>query len=240
MNLANTIRSNYQRVVEQIAASAHAAGRDPGEVKLVVVTKGQPLSVVQAVVAAGARHIGENYPAEALPKMLGISAEFGVQWHMIGHIQSRKARIVAENFNSVHSLDRLKLARRLQDVCAQAGKRLPVLLEMNVSAEPTKHGWVAHTEANWPELLPEIQQVVDFPNLEVRGLMTMAPFAADSASARPYFDRLRRLRDFLAIHFPRVSWQDLSMGMSGDFEPAVRAGATFVRIGRAILGDRHN
>jgi pyridoxal phosphate enzyme (YggS family) len=161
-----------------------------------------------------------------------------VEWHMIGHVQSRKAQMVAENFAWVHSLDSLKLARRLDRFAAEAGRRLPVLLECNVSGEATKFGWPAWDENRWPELLPALGEVAELPNLELRGLMTMAPFFDQPEAARPYFQRLKRLQGFLAEALPRVQLTELSMGMSGDFIAAIQEGATLVRVGTAILGSR--
>jgi pyridoxal phosphate enzyme (YggS family) len=157
---------------------------------------------------------------------------------MIGHIQSRKARLVSENFDWIHSLDSLKLARRLDQFAAEASRRIPVLLECNVSGEGSKSGWEAWREEDWPKLLPELEAVAAYEHLEVHGLMTMAPYLADPEKARPYFNRLRRLQAFLTAQLPQANWHELSMGMSDDFEIAIQEGATIVRIGTAILGPR--
>jgi pyridoxal phosphate enzyme (YggS family) len=206
-------------------------------VRLVVVTKGHSVETAQAVLDAGARHLGENYVEEALPKMDALT-EAGVEWHMIGHVQSRKARPVAEHFAWVQSVDRLKLARRLDRFAGEAGRRLPVLLECNVSGEESKFGWPAWDERRWPEFAEELAPLMDLPNLEVRGLMTMPPYNPDPEVSRPYFERLVRLRDFLAARFPSADWSELSMGMSNDYEVAVQCGATIVRVGTAIVGPR--
>jgi hypothetical protein len=154
---------------------------------------------------------------------------------MIGHVQSRKARQVCEHFNLIHSLDRIKLANKLDRFAKEFQRVLPVLLQFNVSGEETKSGWAAYNEAGWSELLPEMENIIQMKNLEVRGLMTMAPFSQNPEEARPFFVKLRKLRDFLAKKFPETSWDELSMGMSGDYEVGVQEGATIVRIGTAIV-----
>lgn len=232
------IPENYQRVLENIGRAAERSGRRPSDVRLVVVTKGHPIEAVRAVLEAGADCLGENYVEEAVDKILAISTEDRVEWHMIGHVQSRKASLVCEHFAWVHSLDSLKLARRLDHFAGELGRRLPVLMECNVSGEQSKYGWSAWRKEDWSKLLPEFEQIVELPNLDVRGLMTMAPFLPDPEGARPYFERLRYLQDYLADRFPETKWDHLSMGMSGDYEVAVEEGATLVRIGTAILGPR--
>ncbi|MDP3186669.1 MAG: YggS family pyridoxal phosphate-dependent enzyme [Anaerolineales bacterium] len=237
-SLISSIRERYQRVLSQIAEAAARSGRDPQTVRLVVVTKAQRLGIVQAAAAAGVRMFAENYAEEAVAKIAALKNEFEVEWHMIGHVQSRKADLVAGNFSMLHSLDSLKLAARLERFLGEYGKKLPALLEFNVSSEESKYGWPAWDVTRWPDLLPEVGQVLQLPHLEVRGLMTMPPYFADAELARPYFQRLRRLRDFLAAQFPHADWRELSMGTSLDFEAAVQEGATYVRVGQAILGPR--
>ena len=157
---------------------------------------------------------------------------------MIGHVQSRKADLIAEHYHWVHSLDSLKLAQRLDRCAAELGRTIPVLLECNTSGEQSKFGWPAWQEQRWPDLLPEVSQIVALPNLQVRGLMTMAPFLPEMEEARPYFRRLCQLQAFLASQLPQVAWDELSMGMSADFMVAIQEGATIVRVGTAIMGSR--
>ena len=237
-SLVSSIRTRYEEVLSQIASAARKAGRDPDAVKLVVVTKKQPISVVQAVITAGVKILGENYPEEAVKKMQSLGEKNTVEWHMIGHVQSRKARLVADNFALLHSLDRLKVARRLDQFSFDAGRKLPVLLEFNVGGESSKHGWDASNESRWEDLLPDVEAILALENLEVRGLMTMPPFFADAELARPYFRQLRGLRDYLSDRYPLVKWGQLSMGTSGDFHIAIEEGATIVRVGQAIVGSR--
>ncbi len=238
ITLDHQIRGRYQNVVMRIAEAAGRVGRDPGTVRLVVVTKGQPLEKIRAVIEAGARILGENYAEQAIPKIIALSKYSDLSWHMIGHIQSRKARLVAEHFAWVHSVDRLKLARRLDRHAAELGRRLPVLLEYNVSGESTKFGWPASDPANWASLASDVSAILGLEHLEVRGLMTIGPYVEDPESIRPIFRKLRELRDFLVEKFPAAQWDELSMGMSSDFVVAVEEGATLVRVGQAILGPR--
>lgn len=163
-------------------------------------------------------------------------------WHMIGHIQSRKTDMVATYFDMVHSIDRLKVARRLSRLAMDADREIPVLLECNVSGEESKYGYAA---SGWEEemdvreaLFSEVRSLLDLPGLRLEGLMTVAPIAEDPEAVRPIFASLRRLRDALAEECPDVSWHHLSMGMTDNFEIAVEEGATLVRVGRAIFGPR--
>ena len=237
-SLAIQIRIRYQQTLENIIAAAHTSGRDPETVRLVVVTKAQPLEVVQAVMQAGARILGENYPEESVSKILSISPESGVEWHMIGHVQSRKARLVIEHFDLLQSLDSLKLANRLNRMAEEAGRILPVMLEFNVGSEESKYGWPAAHETDWAFLYPVVETILGLEFLEVRGLMTMPPLETDPEDARIYFRTLRLLRDHLAKRYSQADWRELSMGTSADYEVAIQEGATLVRVGTAIVGAR--
>jgi PLP dependent protein len=249
------ILTSYNRVIGRIEQAAQSVGREPGEIKLVVVTKGHPIESIRQAIEVGLRVFGENYAEEGIQKMIASSGTENLEWHMIGHIQSRKAQLVCEHYQYVHSLDSLKLAVRLDRFMMPANdalpykknfpqskpeRRLPVLLECNVSGEETKFGWPAWNEDEWKSLLGDIHQVLALPNLQVRGLMTMAPFSPDPEQARPFFDRLHRLQQYLKQQLPQSDWQELSMGMSDDFTVAIQEGATLVRIGTAIMGPRPN
>ena len=237
-DLVSSIRERYFRVLDTIANAAVKVGRSPEMIRLVVVTKTQPVEVVRAAIEAGAKILGENYAEEAVDKIMQLQSQDGVEWHMIGHVQSRKAELVAKHFALFHSLDSLKLAQRINRFASEAGRILPVLLEVNVGGEVSKHGWPASDESHWPDLLADVNATVALPNLEVRGLMTMPPLSTDPESARPYFRRLDRLRDFLSKRVPQASLSYLSMGTSSDYTIAVEEGATLVRVGQAILGPR--
>lgn len=231
------LAANLSSVRERIAAAARRVGRDPAGITLVVVTKTQPAEIIRAVYDLGVRHLGENRVEEAQTKVSRLPTD--VTWHMIGHIQSRKARQVTPLFQMVHSLDSVKLAQRLDALCADRPAPLPVLLECNVSGEESKYGFAA---SRWfsdagerTSLLSAVAAVTALPHLRLQGLMTMAPLVADPEQARPVFARLRQLRDELAGLFLQADWSHLSMGMSDDFEVAIEEGATLVRIGRAIF-----
>lgn len=236
--LAASIRERYLETLERIASAAERSGREAGAVKLVVVTKAQPVGVARAAVEAGVRILGENYADEGVTKIQSLQNLSAVEWHMIGHVQSRKAVLVAGNFNFMHSLDSLKLAKRLDRFCGEAGRILPVLLEFNVGGEESKGGWEASDEALWAGLPGEISEILSLSNLRVRGLMSMPPLGDTAEMSRPYFRKLRRLRDYLASQFPQADFSELSMGTSADYEVAVEEGATFVRVGAAIVGPR--
>lgn len=236
--LVTQIRERYQSTLERIAAAARASGREPEFIRLVVVTKAQPLEVVQAAVRAGAHLLGENYPDESVSKISSFAPESGVEWHMIGHVQSRKARLVIEHFDLLQSLDSLKLAERLDRMAKEAGRTLPVMLEFNVGGEESKYGWPAQHEKDWPALYPVVEAILSLENLKICGLMTMPPLETDPEDARIYFRTLRLLRDHLSAHYPQADWRELSMGTSADYEVAIQEGATLVRIGTAIVGSR--
>lgn len=236
-SLTASIRERYLQTLERISAAEQRAGRAPGSTRLVVVAKSQPVETVRAALEAGVKILGENYPEEAVGKIHAIGAT-EAEWHLIGHVQSRKADLIPANFSLLHSLDSVKLATRLDRFAAQAGRILPALLEFNVGGEESKSGWQAVNETRWSEFLPEIDMMLKLPHLKIRGLMTMPPLFEDPERTRPYFQKLRRLQDFLAQNFPAANWSELSMGTSADFAAAVEEGATLVRVGTAIVGPR--
>jgi len=240
MSRVGHIEGKLRRVRERIAAAAERAGRDPSEITLVAVTKSQPPEVVVAGYRLGLRDFGENRVQEALDKMPQVAALLAAEqasgaalnWHMIGHLQRRKVRDVVEPFALIHSVDSVRLAQEIHKRSQAIGRVMPILLEVNVSGEVTKFGFKPEEVASaMPDLL-------ELSHVRVLGLMTMAPIVREPEEARPYFRRLRELRDQLARRFPEVAWRHLSMGMTDDFEPAVEEGATMVRIGRAIFGER--
>jgi pyridoxal phosphate enzyme (YggS family) len=231
------IASSYQQVRQRIDEIASAAGGDSNQVRLVVVTKGHSVDKIKEVLEAGATLLGENYLEEAAEKIQALVA-YPVEWHMIGHIQSRKAKQVCGQFAWVQSIDRVKIAARLNSFAAEMGKVLPILLECNVSGEASKFGWDARDEADWVARLEDFKAILRLDNLKVSGLMTMAPYFEEAERARPYFQTLRRFQGFLQENIPQGDWNELSMGMSGDYPVAIQEGATIVRIGTAIMGPR--
>jgi len=218
-----TIEQNVQELQQRIAAACERAGRSPGEVTLVAVTKAIEVPAIEAAFNAGIRNFGENRVQEAKPKieqLEGLRAD--LTWHMVGHLQTNKAKTAVDIFDIIHSVDSLRLAETLS---RHSQKKLPVFIEVNVSAEATKGGF------GLPEVDEAIRQIGRLPNIEIEGLMTIAPWVSDAEEVRPVFRQLRQLRDALGL-------RHLSMGMTDDFEVAIEEGATLVRIGRAIFGER--
>src|SRR2546430_3512660 len=226
------LAANIAHVRSTIATAAQRAGRTPDEIMLVAVSKTMPVELVQMAYNLGVTDFGENRVQEALPKIAVFHPQ-GLHWHMIGHLQSNKAGKVVSPFYCVHSVDSLHLAQTLSRHAGEQGKHLPVLLQINVSGETSKEG-VPLAEAS--ELA---RQIVALPHIQVEGLMTIAPLVKDPEQVRPEFRKLRLLRDQLRAELPACSWQHLSMGMTGDYSVAIEEGATIVRIGRAIFGERH-
>jgi pyridoxal phosphate enzyme (YggS family) len=240
------IARKLAQVQERIAEAALRTGHDPAAITLVAVTKTHPVETVIAAYESGVRDFGENRVEEGMTKIPAVrDAITGPQpkWHMVGHVQSRKAQAAAEHFDYVHSADRLKIAQRLSRFAQEAGLTLPMLLECNVSGEESKYGFAlagwGQDEAQRDAFFATVEEILALPGLAVRGLMTMAPFVADPETVRPVFASLRGLLDALQERFPSGDWRHLSMGMTDDFEVAVEEGATMVRIGRAIFGARH-
>lgn len=243
------IEANLRHVQRRIAEAAGRAGRDPAEIILVAVTKMFTVNHVQAAYELGVRHFGENRVYEAAEKIPIFNQWLEekptlspITWHMVGHLQSRKAKDAIQLFDIVHSVDTLKLAKHLDRLCGPEGKIISILLEANVSGEEGKYGFALERweedEKQRERFFAIVEEILALPQVEVQGLMTVAPIVADPEEARPHFERLRRLRNALAERFPGEHWRHLSMGMTDDFEVAIEEGATMVRIGRAIFGER--
>lgn len=247
MTNAEVIHQNLRMTRARIADAALRAGRAPTDVCLVAVSKMFPIDAVFAAWEAGQRDFGENRPEEGAVKIPEMTAwlegdpiEAHPVWHMIGHVQRRKANLVVEHFDVVHSLDRLALAQKLSSLACNAGREIPVLLECNVSGEVSKYGFQVagweHNEEMRTRWYADVAEIFTLPGLRVEGLMTMAPIAEKAETVRPVFASLRALRDALREQFPHLKLPHLSMGMTDDFEVAVEEGATLVRVGRAIFG----
>ena len=234
------IYDNYLSVLDRITKAAKNAGRDPDDIRLVVVTKTQPIEAIQAVVEAGATDLGENYVEEALPKITGLKSEKAIKWHMIGHLQSRKVLPVCEYFQYLHSLDSLKLAEKLARNASELNISLPVMLEFNVGGEESKSGWNIWINENWDDILSDIENIIALPALNLLGVMTITPYSPNPEESRPYYQRLRKFQEIVINHFKLSNFTDLSIGMSGDFEIAIQEGSTWVRVGQAIFGSRNN
>lgn len=220
------LREDIKDVLSRVATAAQNAGRDRAKIRLVAVSKMHPPSAVREAIAAGLAVFGENKVQEAESKIAEVGRE-GVEWHLIGHLQSNKARRAVQLFDVIQSVDSLDLVQRLERICEEEGReRLPVLIQVDLAGEATKSG-VA--EANLPEL---VEFLVGCKHLDLQGLMVLPPFFDDPEATRPYFRRLRELRDRI------LPGGELSMGMSHDLEVAIEEGATIVRVGTAIFGSR--
>jgi pyridoxal phosphate enzyme (YggS family) len=223
------VAQNLAAVNRRLAEAARQAGRDPATVRLVAVSKTVAAASLSQAVAAGQRLFGENYVQEAKGKIAALGP--GLSWHLIGSLQTNKAREAVALFDLIHAVDRLKLAEALESAAARLGKVQAVLLQVNLAGEAGKSGAA-------PEAVPELlKAAAGLPHLEVAGLMTMPPWFADPEAARPFFRALRELRDRLRT-LVDLPLPELSMGMSGDYEVAVAEGATLVRVGTAIFGPR--
>jgi pyridoxal phosphate enzyme (YggS family) len=230
-----SIPENVAEVRQRIAAAARRARRDPSEITLMAVSKTFPAESIRQAYAAGIRVFGENRVQEFSSKSIQLADLKDAEWHMIGHLQSNKAAAAAELFIAVDSVDSLKLAEKLNAAAEKLTKKLRVLIEINVGGESAKSG-VAPDSAQLEELLVAAPGL---EHIEFRGLMTIPPFAEDVEEARPYFRKLRELRDQIAArNLPAIHVDILSMGMSHDFEVAIEEGSTCVRVGTAIFGER--
>ena len=230
-----SIAENVAEVRQRITAAAHRAGRDPAGITLMAVSKTFPAASIREAYAAGIRVFGENRVQEFSGKSIQLADLKDAEWHMIGHLQSNKAAAAAELFIAVDSVDSLKLAEKLNAAAEKLTKKLRVLIEINVGGESAKSG-LAPDSAQLEELLVAAPGL---KHIEFRGLMTVPPFAEDVEEARPYFRKLRELRDHIgAKKLPNITMDVLSMGMSHDFEVAITEGSTCVRVGTAIFGER--
>jgi pyridoxal phosphate enzyme (YggS family) len=225
------IAANLASIRHEIAAACERCGRDPVTVQLVAVSKTHPAARVREALAAGQTVFGESYVQEFLAKAGAVGAP--VAWHFIGHLQSNKVRSLAGKVALIHSVDRLSLAQEIDRQWRMHGTRAEILVEVNLGGEASKSG------IGQAELVPLLQSIATLPNLAVRGLMTLPPYLDDPEAVRPFFCRLRELaREVDALALPGVSMAELSMGMSHDFMVAIEEGATLVRIGTAIFGER--
>jgi len=230
--MTTTIADHIASIRQRMLAAAARAGRNPESIRLMAVSKTVMPEQIRQAIDAGVTLLGENYVQEAREKIPAVGHD--VEWHMIGHLQTNKAKYVVALFDWIHSIDRLELASELDKRAGQHNRKLNVLIEVNVSGEDSKSGAE-------PSQVPDlVRQVSLLPNLSIQGLMTMPPYSDNPENSRPFFIALRRLRDQIAAaRIPGVSMNELSMGMTDDFEVAIEEGATIIRVGRAIFGARH-
>jgi PLP dependent protein len=228
------IATNIAQMRDRIDAACARSNRQPDSVQLMTVSKMHPATALLEAAAAGVTLFGENRVQEFATKKLELTSLAGVTVCMIGHLQTNKARRAAELFDQVHSVDSLAVAEKLNESANALNKCLPILLEIKLSHEAAKTGLLPSS----PDLAALLDHLPDLPALELRGLMTVPPWDENAEAARPYFRQLRELRKTLAQQHPSLNFEDLSMGMTNDFEVAIEEGSTIVRVGTAIFGKR--
>lgn len=232
------------KVLERIERAATRSGRSADDITLVAVSKTKPISAIIEAYNAGVRHFGENRAHELEQKAQQLVHLPDLQWHFIGRLQTRQSQPVANDAAAFHAVDRMKIATRLSSQLKQLNRTLPIFIQVNVSGEESKAGfdctdWQAIRHGKQGEMLIQtIKKISQLPGLEVRGLMTMAPYGAPEPITRPLFCRMRELSQWLQSTMPTLNLSELSMGMSADFEIAIEEGATCVRVGSAIFGAR--
>ncbi|MGH9406806.1 MAG: YggS family pyridoxal phosphate-dependent enzyme [Terriglobia bacterium] len=228
--MASNLRDNIQRVRERIARACERAGRRADDVRLIAISKTFSAQLVREAYDTGLREFGENRVQEAAQKLPGIS-DLGITWHLVGHLQSNKAKRATEFFQWVHSVDSVRLAAKLDEASAAGGAKLKILLEVNLGTEEAKSGLAENVA------LEAVEAIRQRPNLDLRGLMAIPPFSDDPEASRSFFRQLRELAEGIrAAGAP--NFRELSMGMSHDFEIAIEEGATMIRVGTAIFGAR--
>ena len=226
------ITENLEQVRKNIDEACRMAGRDPKEVTLIAVSKTKPVSMLKEAYDAGARCFGENKVQEIMDKHPQLPED--IQWHMIGHLQRNKVKYIVDKVSMIHSVDSLRLAQTIEQEAAKHNVCVPVLLEVNVAQEVSKFG------LKMDEVLPLIETIADFPHIKVQGLMTIAPYVENAEDNRDFFRQLKKLSDDIeAKNINNVSMSVLSMGMTGDYQVAVQEGATMVRVGTGIFGERN-
>jgi len=247
----SNITANLEALYQRINRAAQRAGRSSNDITLVAVTKTHPVETVVEAYQTGLRHFGENRAPEGKEKVVALSERLGhipedarPQWHFIGHMQSRQVGIILDGgFDLIHSVDSLKLAQRISRLAVRDDyPAVDVLLQCNVSGEGAKSGFeLNHWSTNkeqFAAFIEAINQIVELDKISIQGLMTMAPLSDNPEEARPTFESLAALREKLQLELPQLDWRHLSMGMTDDFEIAIEEGATIIRVGRAIFGER--
>ena len=227
------MKDRLEHVQERIRQTTNACGRLETDVRLVAVSKTMPVEIVKKAIEAGMKDFGENYIQEAREKISSL-VQYPVTWHYIGHLQSNKAKYAVRMFDFIHSVDSLKLARELDKCAKKIAKVQAILIQVNVAKEDSKSG--VYVE----DILPLLRDISQFENLAIKGLMTMPPYFNAPDKVRPFFAALRELRDQIKNeNIANIYMDELSMGMTGDFEAAIQEGATMIRVGTAIFGERH-
>ena len=236
--MSDSIQSRYLQVLEKIEIACTKSGRQSQEVTLVVVTKGQSVAKINEVVNAGAINLGENYPEETHKKILDLGSLIHPTWHMIGHLQSRKIRLMHPYFQMIHSLDSIELAGKLNRFYEAQSCSCNVLVEINLGGELSKYGFDCQSIQKQQYFVDIFEQLIGYKNLKILGLMTMPPYSVLGNENEAYFERCRELQKKIKGKYCLPKFDQLSMGTSSDYETAIKCGATFVRVGEAIMGER--
>jgi len=226
------ITENLKEVEEKIQKACLRSGRDPKEVTLIAVSKTKPISMIEEVYKEGIRDFGENKPQELREKYDSMSKD--IKWHMIGHLQRNKIKYVIDKACMIHSVDSIRLAQAIEEEAAKKNRMIPILLEINIAREESKFGFMEE------EIYDALEIISKLPHLKIEGLMTIAPFVENAEENRVHFKNLRKLYvDIKQKNIDNVNMCNLSMGMTGDYEIAIEEGATFVRVGTGIFGERN-
>lgn len=225
------VTENYDKVLENVKAACKAAGREESEVTLIAVSKTKPVSDIEELYKHGVRVFGENKVQELCDKYEALPKD--IKWHMIGHLQRNKVKYIVDKAALIHSVDSVRLAKQIEEEAAKKNVTVGILIEVNVAEEESKFG------LKTDEVIDMVTQIASFPHISVKGLMTIAPFVENPEDNRKYFNKLKQLAvDIKAKNIDNVSMDELSMGMTGDYCVAVTEGATYVRVGTGIFGER--
>jgi hypothetical protein len=225
------IKENLNIVRKNIEAACAACGRETGEVKLIAVSKTKPLSMLEEAYTDGCRDFGENKVQELVDKYEALPKD--IRWHMIGHLQRNKVKYIVDKVFLIHSVDSLRLAQEIEKEAAKKGVSVNILVEVNVAEEESKFGTTAS------ETVSLVEEIAKLPHIRIKGLMTIAPYVEDSEENRRYFAKLKQIYvDIIHKNIDNVFMEELSMGMTGDYEVAITEGATYIRVGTGIFGER--
>lgn len=236
--MSNSISENYHNLCNDVRQTAEKSGRSPDDIKIVLVAKHQPIAKINAAIQAGADQLAENYPELLIPKLKDIIDLDKIKWHMIGHIQSRKTNLVMDHFDYVHSIHDLHIALRLEKRGFEGSREMPVLLEVNLGGEESKNGYRVDTRIGYQTFMADIISISKMAQLKLRGLMVMPPYTLAAEESRKYFKELRVLLEKVNHELPALTLNELSMGTSQDYKVAIEEGATMLRIGTLVFGER--
>ena len=233
------IASNFEIILGRIQSASERTGRSINDIQLIAVSKKQPLEKILFANQLGINNFGENYPEETINKIGRMQSDSGsLSWHMIGHLQSRKAKIVASHFSCIHSIDSVHVAAVLNGELEKSDRTINGLIELNLSREATKTGFPAWNPEYLDQTIKELQSIILYRRIKLLGLMTMPPLSENAEDSRPVYQKLREIMIHISRIFPNQNWIELSMGSSFDYEIAIEEGATMVRIGQGLFGAR--